>query len=173
MAELPVFNFNEVQKLVHWSKELIYDQIGFSCTEPNAEAESMDYGAATFLINDKRVRFRVAKITPTKVGQFVTIWKRNAKGITEPFSNSDLDFIIVVTQREANIGQFIFPASTLMTHGVISKNGKGGKRGMRVYPPWDKTTNNQANKTQQWQLRFFVDFTNEINLESVKHFFLN
>ncbi|MEB9620245.1 MepB family protein [Bacillus thuringiensis] len=26
---------------------------------------------------------------------------------------------------------------------------------MRVYPPWDKSTSRQAQKTQIWQLEFF------------------
>jgi hypothetical protein len=37
------------------------------------EAESAEYGAYTFELNDLSVRFRVAKITPTKIGQFVTL----------------------------------------------------------------------------------------------------
>jgi len=36
----------------------------------------------------------------------------------------------------------------LADKSIISKNGKLGKRGIRVYPPWDMVTNKQAEKTQ-------------------------
>ena len=32
--------------------------------------------------------------------------------------------------------------------GFASQDGKGGKRAMRVYPPWDITDSPQAKKTQ-------------------------
>ena len=51
--------------------------------------ESAEYGACSFKLNGKTIQFRVSKITPTKTGQFVTIWKRNKEGITEPFDNAD------------------------------------------------------------------------------------
>ncbi|RYE38879.1 MAG: MepB domain containing protein, partial [Sphingobacteriales bacterium] len=41
-------------------------------------------------------------------------------------------------------------------HDILSGNGKNGKRGFRVYPPWDLTENSQARKTQQWQLEYFT-----------------
>jgi hypothetical protein len=40
--------------------------------------------------------------------------------------------------------------------GIISSNGKEGKRGIRVYPPWDIATNRQAIKTQNWQTNYFM-----------------
>jgi hypothetical protein len=173
MTDLPINQKpNEVYNLVHWAREHVYDPCDFSCTTPIEESESADYGASTFSVDGKTVRFRVAKVTPTKVGQFVTLWKRNTQGITEPFSHADLDFIIVTTRHESKIGQFIFPVSALLVHGVISENGKGGKRGIRVYPSWDKTINKQAQKTQQWQSLFFIDFTHEIHIQLVQHLFL-
>jgi hypothetical protein len=38
---------------------------------------------------------------------------------------------------------------------IISTHLKEGKRGMRVYPPWDLPSSKQAKKTQQWQLPYF------------------
>ena len=43
---------------------------------PVPEAESVDYGACRAELDGKRLVLRVAKTTPTKTGQFVTIWKR-------------------------------------------------------------------------------------------------
>jgi hypothetical protein len=37
----------------------------------------------------------------------------------------------------------------------VSKDGKGGKRAMRIYPPWDITDNRQAKKTQAWAVDVF------------------
>jgi hypothetical protein len=136
----------------------LYDACGYDCTLPKPEAESAEYAAHTFNINGKSVIYREAKITPTKIGQFVTIWKRNAEGITEPFTVSDaFDFIIISTRNDDKIGQFIFPKSVLLQNGVISDEKKEGKRGIRVYPPWDVVTNKQAEKTQKWQTKYFVE----------------
>jgi hypothetical protein len=44
------------------------------------ERESLEYAACSFKLNSMSVKFRVAKITPTKIGQFVTLWKRVSKG---------------------------------------------------------------------------------------------
>ena len=45
----------------------------------------------------------------------------------------------------------------LLQNNIISKNNTGGKRGFRVYPKWTIPENEQAIKTQKWQLQsFFV-----------------
>jgi hypothetical protein len=44
----------------------------------------------------------------------------------------------------------------LAEKGIISQDKKNGKRGIRVYPPWDTVTNKQASKTQNWQVKHFV-----------------
>ena len=80
------------------AKELVYDKCGFELTNPKLNSESLEYGACSFNLNGNTIQHRVAKITPTKTGQFVTIWKRNKNGITEPFDIlDDIDFIIITT----------------------------------------------------------------------------
>ena len=139
------------------AKELVYDKCGFELTEINIHAESVEYGACSFKLNGKIIQHRVSKITPTKVGQFVTIWKRNNQGITEPFDSSDnLDFVIITARSGENFGQFIFPTSVLAQYGILTHNGKVGKRGIRVYTPWDIAANKQAIKTQLWQTNYFM-----------------
>ena len=138
-------------------KELVYDKCGFDLADPKLNSESIEYGACSFGLNGRKIQHRVSKITPTKTGQFVTIWKRNKDGITEPFDISDdIDFIIITSKSGDNFGQFIFPKSVLADKGIITKNGKEGKRGIRVYPPWDIVTNKQAEKTQSWQTKYFL-----------------
>ena len=138
-------------------KELVYDKCGFSLTNLKLNSESVEYGACSFELDGHRVEHRTSKITPTKTGQFVTIWKRNKNGVTEPFDIlDDIDFVVIISKSRNNIGQFIFPKSVLADKGIISKNGKDGKRGIRVYPSWDTVTNKQAEKTQSWQIKYFV-----------------
>lgn len=45
--------------------------------------------------------------------------------------------------------------SVLVDKGIITGKNKEGKRGIRVYPPWDKPNNKQAIKNQSWQIRYF------------------
>jgi hypothetical protein len=143
-------------------KELVYDKCGFDFTNWKQNLESAEYGACSFELNGKTIQYRISKITPTKTGQFVTIWKRNKDGITKPFEMlDDLDFIIITSKSGSNFGQFIFPKSVLADNGIITKNGKEGKRGIRVYPPWDIVTNKQAIKTQSWQTKYFLTIKND------------
>lgn len=149
------------------AKELAYDACGFEFKNVQVHSESAEYAACSFELNVNHIEHRCSKITPTKIGQFVTIWKRNKEGITAPFDLTDgIDFIIITARNENDFGQFIFPAGVLADKGIISTNDKGGKRGIRVYPPWDKPTSKQALATQEWQLIFFVRF-NDIPIQDM------
>ena len=142
------------------AKDSVYNPSHFACSALRREAESADYGAYEFELNERRIKFRVAKITPTKIGQFVTLWKRIEKGPIQPFDLSDpVDYFVVSTRNAENFGQFVFPTSVLREHDIVSKNGEGGKRAIRVYPPWDQTVSPQAQKSQRWQLDYFLDLS--------------
>lgn len=144
----------------------VYGPHGFTWSAPLPEAESADYGAYTLVLNGSPICFRVAKTTPTKIGQFVTLWKRLGKGPIQPFDASDgVDYFVVVTRTAAHCGQFVFPTSVLCDRGIVSTHGVGGKRAMRVYPPWDTTTSRQAQATQRWQLECFLDLTPGLALD--------
>lgn len=139
------------------ANEFVYAPCGLALKNFIANNESKEYGACSFELNGKKIQHRISKITPTKTGQFVTLWKRNKNGITEPYHFSDnFDSIIITVRREDNLGQFIFPKSILAAKGIITHNQKEGKRGIRVYPPWDTVTNKQAEKTQAWQVNYFL-----------------
>ena len=153
------------------AEKLLYSKCGFQLQHLVWNPESANYGACSFELNNKLIQYRVANITPTKIGQFVAIWKRNNNGITVPFEVADsLDFMIISVRDSENFGQFIFPKSVLVSHGIISQNEKGGKRGIRVYAPWDKPENKQAIKTQAWQVNYFVEIreNSHLDLEFVK-----
>ena len=152
---------NYLQHYFRNAKTLLYDKCGFDFDELIIEDESQEYGACTFRLNKLKITFRISKITPTKAGQFVTIWKRNNEGVTQPFDLTDeIDFVIISSQNGDACGQFIFPKSVLLDKGIITGNGKKGKLGIRVYPPWDTATNKQAEKTKFWQTKYFVRIDN-------------
>ena len=140
----------------------LYAPAGLRLTSTiEAEAESADYGACRFTLDDRAVVFRTAKITPTKTGQFVTVWKRPAPGadIAPLDEDDDVQFVVIEVADGACRGQFVFSREVLLRHGVMSRNGKGGKRAIRVYPPWSAPAARQAVQTQHWQLRSFVEMT--------------
>lgn len=154
-------------------QKIAYEPNGLFCTNIVIDTESADYGACTFQINNKNVVFRVAKITPTKVGQFVTLWKRIGASLIMPFDLLDpIDLFIVTVVKEELLGQFIFSKELLWQKGFVSKEGTGGKRAMRVYPPWDIADSKQAQKTQEWQLKYFVVLAPGIDLAKMRHFFI-
>jgi hypothetical protein len=152
------------------SKELIFDACELAFSNLKIESESTEYGACTFHLIDLSITFRVSKITPTKIGQFVTHWKRNLEGVTEPFHISNaIDFTIICTRRKADFGTFVFPKTILQEKGILSDESKEGKRGFRVYPPWDIAINKQAKQTQEWQLKYFLE--TPIDIEKAKFLF--
>lgn len=129
------------------AKELIYGPCGFLCENLQKEPESEEYGACVFEMNGKRIKFRVGKITPTKMGQFVTLWKRIGDGVILPHDLADpIDLFVISVRAGDRFGQFVFPKAVLFEKGIISKEGKGGKRAMRIYPSWDIAENKQAKK---------------------------
>ena len=153
----------------------IYEPLDWKCQNIKQEAESQEYGACTFEMNDKSVIFRIAKITPTKIGQFVTIWKRIGNGPTMPYDAQDaFDYMVVNVRSKDHFGQFVFPKAVLVSKGIISKNGIGGKRGIRVYPAWDIADNPQARKTQAWQLKYFfeIDHNQSMDQKTIQKLFL-
>lgn len=122
-------------------------------------------------MNQLNLKFRKAKITPKKVGQFVTLWRRNANKQTEPFNETDnFDFYIITVDEEGKFGFFIFPKSVLIERQILTTSQKEGKRGFRVYPDWTKTENKQAEETQIWQTKYFINLaTNkQKNIEKLR-----
>ncbi|PQA91996.1 hypothetical protein B0A69_16380 [Chryseobacterium shigense] len=140
--------------------ETIFQPLGLKLLNAEEDRESREYSGCSFTMNGLNIKFRTSKITPTKTGQFVTIWKRNAQGETAPFDSDDpYDFYLISASKDKEKGIFIFPKEILLKKGILSHENKMGKRGIRVYPGWDLTENKQAKVTQKWQMEYFFDFS--------------
>ncbi|MBD0401260.1 MepB family protein [Flammeovirga sp. EKP202] len=153
-------------------KTSIYDKCSLLLDEISTEIEGKEYDACRFKLNSYEITYRKAKVTPKKVGQFVTFWKRDEKGNTTPFHTTDtIDFYIITVQYGMRLGQFIFPKSTLIEKGIMGSDKQEGKRGFRVYPIWDVVTSKQAIQTQKWQLNYFYEVTSSTDLDKVSELF--
>lgn len=109
---------------------------GFAWSTPIPESEGAEYGAHTLTVNGLASVYRTAKTTPTKLGQFVTLWRRSEAGPIRPFDTSDRVMLFVVkVYDEEHSGHFVFPVETLVEHDIVSTNFSGGKRAVRVYAP--------------------------------------
>lgn len=121
------------------------------------EKESQEYEAHKCSLNGFKVVYRSSKITPTKTGQFVTIWKRLDDGPIAPLHEEDaFDFVLIYAEKNEQSGFFLFPKAVLVQKRIVSSQTKEGKRGIRIYPPWDIVESKQAEKTQKWQLLYFL-----------------
>lgn len=122
------------------------------------EAEGAAYGACRFALDGRTRLFRVAKTTPTKVGQFVTLWKRPQPGgeIAPLDADDEIDTVIVLASSGPQRGYFIFSKAVLIAQGVFASAAQAGKRALRLYPPWSDPLAPQAVRSQRWQAPYFL-----------------
>lgn len=152
-----------LQKLEETSK-LIFEKLDLKIQNLHIDKESQEYYAAQFELNNLKIIFREAKITPTKIGQFVTLWKRIDNKPIQPLEITDnFELVVINCKTRVNYGQFVFPKNILVEKGYLKSQSKKGKLGFRVYPSWDKTLNNQAQKTQNWQLNYFIEIPIDVS----------
>lgn len=161
-----------MDKNLNQIKAEIYDKCSFEISDFKPEPESSGYDACQFDLDGRKIISRTAKITPKKVGQFVTFWKRNENGPIEPFDEDDqIDFYVVNVRTEKEFGQFVFPKSVLIKKGIISTDTKEGKRAFRVYPRWDTAKNKQAQRNQKWQLNYFYEIGEMTDFKKVNELY--
>ena len=165
--------FNPIHPDLFVTQKFAYKPSGMFYKNLVTEVESQEYASCTFEMNNKIIKFRSAKITPTKMGQFVTFWKRIGSGPILPYDVADVfDLLVVSVRNTKNFGQFVFPKSILLKKGLLSENNNCGKRAMRVYSPWDITKSTQAKKTQTWQLQYFLEINEDkVDITNVQKLF--
>lgn len=130
-------------------------QDGLVRVEP--EEQNSDYESGTTTIDGQRWRLRTARVTATKPGAFVAVWRRSRQGNTEPFpADESVAGLAVFVEQGANRGVFWFTGEHLRELGITSSERQAGKRGFRVYPAWCAGLNREAARSQAAQAAAFV-----------------
>jgi len=161
---------NEFYKTLTYVNKIFYEQNRLIISDVKEEVQNSDYGAGVFQLNEKSVRFRVAKITPNKTGQFVVFWEKDENGKNQAFSYEKApDLLVINTFSEHKFGQFVFPKEILVKQNILKTTDTKGKMAMRVYPRWEKPTSKQAIETQKWQLEYFIEAnkTNDLPVQEL------
>lgn len=160
---------NEFNKALTYVNKIFYEPNHLFIKDIREEVQNSDYGAGVFLLNLKSIRFRVAKITPTKIGQFVAFWEKDGDNKNQAFSYENAtDLLVINTFTSTNFGQFVFPKDILLKHNILKTPATNGKMAIRVYPSWENPTSKQAIQTQKWQLEYFVEMKNKNSLPILK-----
>lgn len=157
---------NKFIKTLTYVNELLYEPNYLTIKNIQEETQNSDYGAGIFQLNSKTIRFRVAKITPTKVGQFVSIWEKDEANNNQAFSYDSATDLLVINTFSCNgdFGQFVFPKEVLLKQNILKTANTKGKMAIRVYPSWETPTSKQAMATQKWQLPYFIKMGNTTRL---------
>lgn len=153
---------NDFYTALHYVNKMIYEPNGLTVKLVQEEKQNAKYGAGTFQLSSRTVRFRVASITPTKAGQFVAFWEKDINNKNQPYLYEEAPDLLVITtfKNENEFGQFIFPKEVLLQRDILRSTTTNGKMALRVYPGWDSPSSKQAMTTQKWQLPYFVDMCN-------------
>lgn len=138
------------------------------------ELQNAEYEGFTAKIANLSIRSRKAKETPKKAGFFVVFWEKDDQGSNQAYSiDGHPDKLIIHISEEEYSGQFIFPKKLLQEKGVLKTDTSSGKMAMRVYPNWCKELNETAQKTKNWQVPYFIDFSAKNYLEDLKTHYLS
>lgn len=125
-----------------------------------AEEQGSDYEAGQVEIGSGSWRIRTARVTPTKPGAFVAVWKRSPSGKTQPFESTDsCEGLMVFVKDGSRFGVFTFSREHLVGLGIVQSSHAPGKRGFRVYPTWCTNLNAQATRTQRAQAGAFTELS--------------
>lgn len=138
------------------------------------EQQNSDYEGATFLLQGRIYRSRLAKCTPKKKGYFVAVWEKDETGTNQAFNYDNAPYMLVIFVIDSEkLGLFAFPNTVLLTKGILKSTTQKGKMAFRVYPNWVTDLNVTAKKTQNWQRDYFLDITNGFEIEQLKIMFCN
>jgi hypothetical protein len=151
--------------------KLLYYPLGFTSLNPILVPCNLEYGSCYFYLNAQCIQFRVGKLTPTKLGHFVTFYKKPIQGPIQPYSKEDpFNFLVISVSKNREMGQFVFSKKALEYQEIIAHDGIEGKRAFRVYPPWEKLESKQARLTQKKQAEYFLNLSSNKPIDSAQFF---
>jgi len=148
-----------------------------SADELVSHGHNAQYHGYAFTLNQKRIIYRKAKVTPDRPGAFLALWKRPAdcKNNKPIPLNDEFDYLLVEVNSEgltssnnqvanSQSGLFIFPVELLVKKGIVTSTNRKGKTAFRVFPPWSESRalsgsgvfSNAAKSTQRWQCDYFL-----------------
>ncbi|MGG7466328.1 MepB family protein [Plantibacter sp. YIM 135347] len=163
--------------------ESVFSPAGLTREDVRPDVDGLDYDGIEYSVSGLRIVGRFARITPTKNGAFVAVWRRAADGGTRPFDVADpFDAFTIAVREGTSFGLFVFSKAALVGHGLVSADRSGavsddgsgdgdgvrtrtrtrtsvGKRGFRLYAPWVAPSSRQAERSQAQQAPHFLDLT--------------
>ena len=155
-------NFNDTIRDLN---NIVYKPNNLMIKNLKEEKQNAEYAGCLFHLNNKTIRFRKSKVTPNKIGQFVSFWEKDENMRNRAFSyEAAPDLLVITCIADNKLGQFIFPKEILLKEKILRTPSQTGKMAMRIYPVWDTTVSNQAKKSQTWQLQYFIDLSDINNL---------
>lgn len=155
-------NFNDTIRDLN---NIVYKPNNLMITNLKEEKQNAEYAGCLFHLNNKTIRFRKSKVTPNKIGQFVSFGRKMKICRNRAFSyEAAPDLLVITCIADNKLGQFIFPKEVLLKEKILRTQSQTGKMAMRIYPVWDTTVSNQAKRSQTWQLHYFVDLSDSNNL---------
>ncbi|MEH7041844.1 MepB family protein, partial [Bacillus pseudomycoides] len=81
---------------------IVYKLNNLVITNLKEEKQNSEYSGWTFQLNNKTIRFRVSKITPNKIGQFVSFWEKNENMQNQAFFYDSAPDLLVITCIDDN-----------------------------------------------------------------------
>lgn len=164
-----MMNQRKVMKSINLIKELLNYLGKLSISKIKVEQQNAAYEGTYFELNGHQYRSRLAKMTPKKKGYFVVFWEKDDKNQNQPYEFADSPDKLIISVIDGHLqGQFIFPKSILLEKGILSGPNQTGKMATRVYPIWVKDLNPSAQKTQNWQVPYFIDLSSEVDCHILK-----
>ena len=106
-----------------FAKEKIYEPNNLNVKFAEEERQNYKYGAGKFEVSGRTVRFRVAHITPTKIGQFVAMWKKDKTNKNQAFSVEGApDLLVIMTIKNKTEWGSIYFSKTSSSKATDFKN---------------------------------------------------
>lgn len=154
-----------MEKSIKLTNTLLSCMGGHEITSITEEKQNSEYKGFSFSVYEHTYRSRLAKLTAKKKGYFVAFWEKDINNRNQAYSydESPNKIVISVIDNERK-GQFIFPKSVLLQQGVLRSETSKGKMAMRVYPSWEQELNSSAEKSQKWQMKYFIDVSKAVDI---------